>query len=291
MRKSNQNRSVHARVIGLPYDAQLQFEQPASLLDTTRERKSLLLICDQIPSSGDLLQLLNKMFNTQVVEDPIAGLLALQTSPFDEVVIVLENIQSDLWVLLRGIDNKKGHEPVPILLFSPGMEASQMQKAYGLGVLFCCNRQLDARDISNQLTAFSSFHDRLRQSLLNKAGLHDDLLRMPSVGQDFLEKLNNIIKIRFAEASLSVPEMAKTLGVSLSTLERKCLQLTGMRPRAYLNEHRMLHAYQYITNGNHNIQEACRKSGFGNLSYFSARFTARFKVRPSDLIRKESRIA
>jgi hypothetical protein len=56
-----------------------------------------------------------------------------------------------------------------MLLFSPGMEAGQMQKAYGLGVLFCCNRQLDARDISNQLIAFAGFHDRLRQSILNKA--------------------------------------------------------------------------------------------------------------------------
>lgn len=291
MRKSPHQRNTQARVIGLPFDDQIQFEQPLSLQDTAGKNRSLLLVCDQIPPSAELLELLGKMFVVKVMVDPIEGLLALQSEHFDQVVVVLETIQSNLWVMLRSLEKKTIHAPVPILLFSPGMQAVQMQKAYGLGVLFCCNRQLDARDISNQLTAFASFHDRFRESLLNKAGLHDGLLRTPTAEQNLLEQLNTIIKNHFQDPELSIHQIAKKMGISISTLERKCLLLTGMRPRAYLNEHRMLHAYQCISNANCNIQEASEKSGYTNSSYFSIKFTARFKIKPSDLMRKESRIA
>jgi|GEM_PF-1691187 len=291
MRKSTHHRNTQARVIGLPFDVQMQFEQPESLLETAVQKKSLLLICDQIPPSAELLHLLDKMFNVKVVVDPIAGLLVLQTDQFQQVVIVLEEVQSNLWVMLRSLETKSTQAPLPLLLFSPGMQASQMQKAYGLGVLFCCNRQLDARDISNQLTAFATFQDRFRQSLLNKAGLHDSLLRTPTSEQTFLAQLNDFIKSNFQQTNLSVHQIAKAMDVSISTLERKCLQLTGMRPRAYLNEHRMLYAYQFITSTNCNIQEASRKSGYANPSYFSVKFMGRFKMRPSDLMRKETRIA
>jgi AraC-like DNA-binding protein len=81
------------------------------------------------------------------------------------------------------------------------------------------------------------------------------------------------------------------MGLSISTLERKCLQLTGMRPKAYLNEHRLLFAYQYISNADCSIQEASRKSGYTSSSYFSVKFMARFKMRPSDLMRSDKRSA
>ncbi len=291
MPKSTTHRSAQARVIGLPFDAQLQFEQPTQLTPQEGYRRSLLLVCDQIPPSADLMAMLSKMFDVKVVTDPIAGLLALQSNSFEQVVIMLETVQSNLWVMLRSLDSRSKGTPLPMLLFSPGMEASQMQKAYGLGVLFCCNRQLDARDISNQLTAFAAFHDRLKQSILNKAGLHDGLLRAPEATHDFLHALNAIIKEKFTQSDLSVHDLANELGLSISTLERKSLQLTGMRPKAYLNEHRLLFAYQYITNTNCSIMEASRKSGFASSSYFSVKFMSRFKMRPSDLMRSEKRSA
>lgn len=291
MRKSTKAHSSKARVIGLPFDAQMQFVQPDHLHPNESYRRSLLLICDQIPPSGDLLDLLQKMFDVKVVSDPIAGLLALQATTFEQVVIVLETVQSSLWVMLRGLDGRNNTSPIPMLLFSPGMEASQMQKAYGLGVLFCCNRQLDARDISNQLIAFAGFHDRLRQSILNKVGLHDGLLRTPTTERDFVTALNAIIKEKFTQSDLSVHDIAKELGLSISTLERKCLQLTGMRPKAYLNEHRLLFAYQCINDENYSISEASQRSGFASSSYFSVKFTARFNMRPSDLMRSDKRSA
>lgn len=291
MRKSSERRTSQARVIGLPFDAQLHFEQPQSLSKTNALRKSLLLICDQIPPSADLLYLLNKMFDVKVVVDPIAGLLALQSDLFDQVVIVLESVQSNLWVMLRSLDTKITQAPIPLLLFAPGMEASQMQKAYGLGVLFCCSRQLDARYISNQLTAFAGYHDRLRQSVMKKAGLHDDLLQTPSYEQKFLAQFDSLIKSKFSQADLSVHEITKYMGISISTLERKSLQLTGMQPRAYLNEHRLLHAYQLIISTSCSVQEASLKSGFANSSYFSIKFLMRFKIKPSNLLRSETKIA
>lgn len=291
MRKSSKTKSQKARVIGLPFDTQLQFEQPLDLTGKSVVTKSVLLICDQVPPSAELLQSLRKIFDLQLVVDPISGLLAMQAHAFDLVAIVLESVQSNLWVMLRSLSSKSKQSPLPLLLFAPGMDANQMQKAYGLGVLFCCNRQLDARDISNQLNAFANFHERLKQNLLNKAGLHHGLLRTPDEEHEFLAELNEHIHAKYVDPELSIHQLAKAMKISISTLERKCLQLTGMRPRAYLNEHRLLCAYQYIANANCNIQEASKKSGFANASYFSVKFSARFKMKPSDLMRQDSRIA
>lgn len=254
-------------------------------------RKRLLVVCDSEDMQQALIQQLQAAFSVHCVSDPIAALVRYQEGAVDFMLIVLEQTQPGLWVMLRSLEAKIDRMPVPVLLFVPGMEVGQMQKAYRHGVLFCCNRQLDAKDITFQLVSFANFQERYNQHLLNRAGLHDGMLRVAQTDHGLLEKLNTVIKDNYINPQLSVHWLANKLEISVSTLERKCLQLTGLRPKAYLSEFRLLQAYQQLAYENSSIQEASQRNGFANTSYFSVKFVARFGIKPSELIRKSRRIA
>ncbi len=252
----------------------------------SEKKQTILLVCDCENLFRELRNMFGRCFHVVAVTNPMDGLVTMKTINIDQVVIAVEQLRASLWVMLRSMGSRTGQNPVPVLLFSPDMEGNQIQKAYRSGALFCSNNILSGQEIFNQLIAFTAYHERLKQHILNRAGLHDGLLHNKHDDQLLLDRLNRIIKTNYNNPSLSIDELTKLLGMSISSLERKCMQLTGMPPKAYLTEFRLLNAYKLIEQGHKSIFEACTSVGFSNSSYFSTKFVARFGIKPSDLIRK-----
>lgn len=98
---------------------------------------------------------------------------------------------------------------------------------------------------------------------------------------DFLAKFNALLKKYYSNPKLRTPLLAEKLGISQSTLERRCIKLTGKNPNHILLEFRLSRAYELAAHTRTNFSQIASLCGFGSASYFSVRFTEFYKLKPS----------
>jgi len=90
-----------------------------------------------------------------------------------------------------------------------------------------------------------------------------------------ITNLINEAKIRFMEdfrKDIDIKDVAKGLNMSYSTFRKVFKAYTGFAPAQYLQEIRIQHAKELLTNTNLNIKEIAFESGFENPEYFFTAF-------------------
>lgn len=78
---------------------------------------------------------------------------------------------------------------------------------------------------------------------------------------------------------IAVGEIAKTLHISINTLERHFKNQIGITMREYIFEKRMSNAVRLLAESA-SVLEACEKSGFSDYSHFIACFKKKFGITP-----------
>jgi AraC-like DNA-binding protein len=112
--------------------------------------------------------------------------------------------------------------------------------------------------------------------------LFDDKLgQLPSEDERFLIKINEFIRRNLPKTDLQVGDMAEAMAMSPSQLDRRLNRLLGLTPKQYIAEHRLCAAFQLLTHRQGNVSEVSAWTGFKSLSYFSTRFSERFRANPS----------
>lgn len=97
----------------------------------------------------------------------------------------------------------------------------------------------------------------------------------------FLEKLWQVFATHYSNHKLRTPFIAAQLGISVSTLERKCEKITGKLPGQLLTKYRLEKAKELVLSSSMRMSSIALQTGFGSSSYFSVRFTEYFGLTPS----------
>ena len=104
---------------------------------------------------------------------------------------------------------------------------------------------------------------------------------------NWLKELEQTINDMVLERNLTVDKIAQSLSVSSSHLTRKLKLLTGLTPKKYINEVKMLQARQMIETGDYSSVKAIAYSvGFSSEKVFSRNFKARYGKSPSEYLKK-----
>jgi AraC-like DNA-binding protein len=82
----------------------------------------------------------------------------------------------------------------------------------------------------------------------------------------------------------TVSDLARSVGMSMFHFTRVFTELVGQPPHRYLGEARLRAALSMLRTGR-SVTETCFACGFSNLSHFSRRFTKRYGVAPSHIVK------
>ncbi|MCQ2385880.1 MAG: AraC family transcriptional regulator [Clostridia bacterium] len=94
----------------------------------------------------------------------------------------------------------------------------------------------------------------------------------------------SFFRVHFREP-ISVKEVAASLFMSQSTLERQCKLYLGITPKKYLEHLKMDYASELLADGC-DVSEAAARSGFGDDSHFIAVFHSIYGITPKQYARK-----
>jgi AraC-like DNA-binding protein len=120
-------------------------------------------------------------------------------------------------------------------------------------------------------------HFRLLQA--RYGGMLRELLRVDSRASN-ISKAISIIRSQFMD-TLSVPDLAKSVGMSTSSFHQHFKSITESTPLQYQKDLRLLEARRLITTERESVTSAALKVGYESPNQFSREYTRKFGINPS----------
>ena len=120
---------------------------------------------------------------------------------------------------------------------------------------------------------------RLENSNANLAQLTGESNESPSLDEQFLTKLENLVAKYYVEPDLDITVLAKELAMSERQLQRKIKNLLGTTPINFIKVFR-LHKAQELLNSGAQIGRIALDVGFSSQTYFGRCFKEQFKCTP-----------
>ena len=105
---------------------------------------------------------------------------------------------------------------------------------------------------------------------------------LSSTGNEFLEKINQVIDENLGNELYKIEDLAKELGLSRSMLHRKLKKLTGKSASEFISEKRLEKAQELLIISDLTSAEIAYKIGFSSPSYFNKVFKKFYKISPGD---------
>ena len=143
---------------------------------------------------------------------------------------------------------------------------------------------ISTRELLIRTRKLIEIREKIRKQTGTNAVLTPSELSVPSMEQQFLEKMRGIIDKNMGDENFSVDVLAEQLGISKRQLQRKLKALTDCTPNHCIRIMRLRRAKQLLEQNAGNVTEVAFSVGYTDLTAFSRAFKEEFNVLPSSLI-------
>lgn len=113
-----------------------------------------------------------------------------------------------------------------------------------------------------------------------------DIPQLSRLDQQFLDKLNGIIRDNIMTQNIDMPFITDKMAMSHSTFYRKVKALTGMTATEYVRKLRLQYCYRLLESGDYNVNQAAMMTGFNQMAHFRETFRKEFGILPSEVKKK-----
>ena len=196
----------------------------------------------------------------------------LEKATPDAIVCDIDSGGSDAYLLVSKLKSDKTTETLPMIVLSDLQDQKSKVWAMQQGAEAFFSKPFSISELTSALDSLLDNRRKLRASLSEKQG--------PVPDEDFLPRLQSILKARLHDESFNVEQFASEAYMSLSSLFKKLKAATGMSPGEYITAFRMKEAARLMKDRSLTVDEISIRVGFSSQSYFSTCFKKHFGMSP-----------
>ena len=177
------------------------------------------------------------------------------------------------------------HIPV-ILLTAKGDDSDRLEGLYkGVDAYLSkpFNMEVLRQTIANLISNIHKLKGKLAMS--DVEGLKVEEVSKEDVDRQVLDKLTQIIVDRIADPDLSIEDIAQQMGMSRVHFHRRVKELSGITPRDYVKNIRLVHAAKLLTRRRMDVTDVSIAVGFRSLPTFSTSFKAYYNMSPKEYVK------
>ena len=221
------------------------------------------------------------------------GLDALEKMQKDSIDIIVSDVSMPR---MNGIElgkkilGDKQHNHIPLLYISANNEEDDRLLGLLTGAVDYISKPFNTEELLMKLCNILRLRQNIQQHQLNELIISGNIGEIEEK-EDSKDKLNPDLKsfIQFVEKNytnpdLQIEEIASTMCMSQSTLNRRIKSLTGKAPVEVLSDFRLGKARQMLKKGEVTVGDVAFKVGFADASYFARRYKMKFGFTPSQTI-------
>ncbi|UOG75209.1 substrate-binding domain-containing protein [Hymenobacter tibetensis] len=265
--------------------ASLADDEPAELAEEVAPARTditVLVIEDHEEVRNFLIQKLQPHFQVSTATDGATGLrLASETIP--DVIVCDVNLPEltglEVAAALKG-DWRTSH--VPLVLLSARDTPEQQLEGVQAGADLYLTKPFNPAFLLESLRTLLRNRDQQREHFRRELSVDTATVAPQRVDQKFLADLTAIIEANLDRPSLSVDDIARSLGVSQMQLYRKVKALLGTGVTDYIQSLRLTKARLLLLQEGSAIAQVAYQTGFSSPSYFATLFKSKYQVSPSE---------
>ncbi|MDO6602846.1 substrate-binding domain-containing protein [Arenibacter palladensis] len=250
--------------------------------DSNSEKYSLLIIED---NSDLLLFLKNKLqieYEIYISNGSDATEKAFEVIP--DIIICDVNLPYQTGFEVCAIlkrDWRTSHIPTIILTAMGGKES--YLEGLQAGADLYLTKPFSYSVLMQSIQSLLFNREKLRYYYTNSINKLDAVSSFNNVEQEFLDRLNRLIKNNLDNSEFNVEQLAVDLAISRMQLYRKVKATLGINVSDYLNNFRLDKAKQLLEKTDLTVSEIAYKTGFSSPNYFSTVFKKKYGAPPNSI--------
>lgn len=253
--------------------------------EETERNLPLMLIVDDNP---DIISFLNMMFNSSfnvlLASNGKDGLnLAREYVPDIIIADVMMPVMSGLEMCRTlKVDEQTSH--IPVIMLTARVEDEQQLEGLETGADDYIIKPFNPSLLKRRITNLLESREKLRTQFTSEPEKDIAKLATNKTDKGFLEKLSNAIETQMDNPNLDGDLLAKTLGMSKSSIYKKVNALANVSINIFIRNLRLRKALEILKNSDMNISEVAFRVGFSDHSYFTKCFSEYFGFPPSKIL-------
>lgn len=259
-------------------------KQVSSIIDTnhTAEKSVALIVEDNEELRNFMACALMNSYQVLVAENGLVGLeQALNAIP-DIVVTDWMMPEMSGTELCKKIKSVEATSHIPVILLTARTGQGDRLEGFDVGADDYITKPFDMAELLARIQNLVQQRRFLREKFSNEGLFHYKHIKVSSLDEDFMKRLQAVLEECYSDSQLSVDGLSRKMGVSRVQLHRKLTALTGYSPGDLLREFRLQRAADLLRQKAGNVSEIAFQVGFENLSYFTKVFKQKFQVTPSE---------
>ncbi len=179
---------------------------------------------------------------------------------------------------VNGKDVKTSHIPI-VLLTAKASEASVVE-GLETGADDYITKPFNTKILLARIKNLIDLRRRLQETIQREMMLQPTEIAVSSIDREFMNELKEAIEKNLADMEFGVDELAKSLYMSRTSLNRKVKALTGESPNQFIQSYRLKRAAQLLKANFGNVPEVAFEVGFSSSNYFTRCFKEKFHRLP-----------
>lgn len=241
-----------------------------------------------VEDNPELLSFLEKKlvaanFKVYCASDGVKALELLADNFVDIVVSDVMMPVMDGFELLRHIKSDINYSHIPVVLLTAKTRMEDKLEGLESGADAYIEKPFAIEYLLATVDSIISNRKRMRQSL-EQLPLAKPAKGLSKVDEDFLRRINDVIRGNFDNPAFSTDALISALGMSRTTFYRKIKGMLDLNPNDYIRIQRLKRAAELFREGHDSVSEVCYLVGFSSPGYFTKCFQKQFGISPKDYI-------
>lgn len=210
---------------------------------------------------------------------------ATQHIPDLIITDVMMPVQNGIEMTRRLRENNNTRH-IPIIMLTARTTMDDNIEGLESGADVYITKPFDLRYLMIHIVNLINRHILLRSKHATVNVVETSDFKIKSADDKLMEKLNNLIKERLSDSSLSIELVSRELGLSRAHLHRKLKELCQLTPSIYIRNIRLEHAAHLLKYQKISIAEVAYAVGFSSHQYFSNCFKDFYGISPAEYAEK-----
>jgi signal transduction histidine kinase/ligand-binding sensor domain-containing protein/DNA-binding NarL/FixJ family response regulator len=281
----------HIRFVTNHQDVVVEDHLPeAGLQESTVDNERVMLVVDDHPDIREYVRsIFQDSFHVHTSPNGKDALAIAREKGPDIIISDLMMPEMDGLALCKALKKNAATSHIPIILLTAKSDTQVKIESFEEGADDHIAKPFDPDVLAARVNNLLQNRQQLRQ--MSEINQWQSDQNIPPHEVDFLRHVENVVLEALPEGGLKVPELARKLGFSRTSLYRKVKSLTGLSIKQLIIAIKLKKAAEMLATEDRNVSEVAFFLEFTDLKFFRSNFKKQFGMLPSEYQNKaQSRI-
>lgn len=254
----------------------LDDEEPDNMLTT------ILIVEDNVYVQKYIASVLEKKYRLLFASNGEEGLTKMLDNMPDLVISDVMMPVMDGFTMCNEVRKSDVINHIPIILVTARSEDIDRINGFESGADAYLSKPFNSKELLVRVRRLLDERRELRRKYMEAMKTSsEDEVKLSSADRAFVNKFVDLVSSKISQSKLTADVAAEKMCMSVSQLNRKLKEISGLSTYAYITHIRIAVAKRYLLSSDMSVGEIAMKCGFDDSAYFSRIFKQAEQLTPS----------